>query len=81
MSGVTAATAPCRVSHPYTGGFMTRDFAEQLYDAACQEIGAAVVEIVSSGYPVTDEAIKLTLARYIEADNQLAMDTAIYLMQ
>ena len=60
---------------------MNTDFAEQLYDAACQEIGAAVVEIVSSGHPVTDEAIKLTLARHIEADDPLATDTAIYLVQ
>jgi len=60
---------------------MERDFADQLYDAACQEIGAAVVEIVSSGHAVTDEAIKLTLARYLEAGDQLAADTAIYLMQ
>lgn len=60
---------------------MERDFAEQLYNAACQEIGAAVVEIVSSGHAVTDGAIKRTLTRYFEADNQLATDTAIYLMQ
>lgn len=60
---------------------MERDFADQLYDAACQEIGAAVVEIVSSGHAVTDEAIKRTLSRYLEAGDPLTTDTAIYLMQ
>ena len=60
---------------------MERDFAEQLYDAACQEVGAAVVEVVSSGHVVTDEAIKRTLARYLEAGDPLATDTDIYLMQ
>ncbi|MGP6463293.1 hypothetical protein [Pantoea agglomerans] len=56
---------------------MKNDFAENVYNAACNRIGEAVWKLVASGETVTQEAIARTIVVLSEHRDDLAASIAL----